>query len=145
MIKVGNIINSEKILLVEDNHDDIKLAQRAFSKGKFCENGYGLEIVKDGMEALEYFNRGNLPKFVLLDLKIPGKDGFEILEYIRSNDRTKFVPVIILTSSTEEKDIKSAYTLGANSYIRKPVDFNRFHELTQEVCSYWLKLNENPF
>jgi CheY-like chemotaxis protein len=80
----------------------------------------------------------------LLDLKIPRRDGFEVLKYIRSNDRTKLIPVIILTSSTEEKDIKRAYSLGANSYIRKPVDYKKFHNVTQEIGSYWLMLNENP-
>ena len=144
MIKVGIIISSDKILLVEDNPDDIKLARRAFDKCEFCADSCGLEVVSDGMEAVEYLNKGSLPKFILLDLKLPRMDGFEVLSYIRSNERTQLIPVIVLTSSTEEQDVKRAYGLGANSYIRKPVDFKRFHKVTQEIGSYWLRLNENP-
>jgi CheY-like chemotaxis protein len=101
-------------------------------------------VVKDGVEAVEHLNTTVLPKIILLDLKLPRMDGFEVLKYIRSNERTKLIPVIILTSSTEEQDVKRAYNLGANSYIRKPVDFKKFHEVTQKLGSYWLMLNENP-
>jgi two-component system response regulator len=144
LIKVGNIISSNIILLVEDNNDDIKLTQRAFNKCDYCLNSCNLEVVKDGVEAVEYLKTSVLPKIILLDLKLPRMDGFEVLKYIRSNKRTKLIPVIILTSSTEEKDVNRAYNLGANSYIRKPVDFKKFHELTQKLGSYWLMLNENP-
>jgi CheY-like chemotaxis protein len=101
-------------------------------------------VVKDGVEAVEYLKTNVLPKIILLDLKLPRMDGFEVLKYIRSNKRTKLIPVIVLTSSTEEQDVNRAYSLGANSYIRKPVDFKKFHELTQKLGSYWLMLNENP-
>lgn len=144
MIKVGNIISSDIILLIEDNPDDIKLTQRSFDKCEFYEDSCNLEVVKDGVEAVEYLNTGIIPKFILLDLKLPRMDGFEVLKYIRSNERTKLIPVIVLTSSTEEQDVKRAYGFGANSYIPKPVDFKRFHEVTQEIGSYWLILNENP-
>jgi CheY-like chemotaxis protein len=131
-------------LLVEDNPDDIKLTKRAFNKCDICADICNLEVVKDGVEAIEHLNTSILPKIILLDLKLPGMDGFEVLKYIRSNDRTKLIPVIILTSSTELNDIKRAYLLGANSYICKPVDFKKFNEVTLRLGSYWLMLNENP-
>ncbi len=132
------------ILLVEDNPDDIKLTKRAFDKCNFRENSHSLEVVKDGVEAVEYLNTSSLPKFLLLDLNLPRMNGFELLKYIRSNERTRLIPVILLTSSKNEQDVKRAYELGANSYIQKPVDFKRFHEVTQQLVSYWLMLNENP-
>lgn len=142
MIKDVDTISLEKILLVEDNPDDIKLTQRAFNKCNLCEDSYELVVVKDGAEAIEYLNTSVLPKLILLDLKLPKMNGFEVLDYIRSDERTKLIPVIILTSSREEKDVKKAYRLGANSYIRKPVNFNRFYKLTQEIGNYWLNINE---
>lgn len=142
MIKDVDTISLEKILLVEDNPDDIKLTQRAFNKCNLFEDSCELVVVKDGAEAIEYLNTSVLPKLILLDLKLPKMNGFEVLDYIRSNERTKLIPVIILTSSREEKDVKKAYRLGANSYIRKPVNFNRFYELTQEIGNYWLNINE---
>jgi CheY-like chemotaxis protein len=101
-------------------------------------------VVNDGAKAVKYLDKNILPEFVLLDLKLPVMDGFEVLKYIRSNDHTKLIPVIILTSSNEEGDIKKAYRLGANSYIRKPINFKKFHDLTQIIGRYWLELNENP-
>lgn len=144
MIKDVDTISLEKILLVEDNPDDIKLTQRAFGKCDFCKDTCQLVVVNDGSEAIEYLNTSVLPKLILLDLKLPKMNGFEVLDYIRSNERTKLTPVIILTSSKEEQDIKKAYYLGANSYIRKPVSFNRFYEVTQEIGTYWLNINEPP-
>jgi two-component system response regulator len=144
MIKGVDTISLEKILLVEDNPDDIKLTQRAFGKCAFCRDTCQLVVVKNGAEAIEYLNTSVLPKLILLDLKLPKMSGFEVLDYIRSNERTRLIPVIILTSSREEKDVKKAYCLGANSYIRKPVDFNRFYEVTQEIGTYWLSINELP-
>jgi CheY-like chemotaxis protein len=132
------------ILLVEDNPDDIKLTQRAFNKCNIFLNSYSLKVAKDGVEAVENLNTSSLPRFFLLDLNLPRMNGFELLKYIRSNESTKLIPVIILTSSTEEQDVKRAYLLGANSFIRKPIDFKKFHEVMQQIGSYWLMLNENP-
>ncbi len=132
------------ILLVEDNPDDIKLTQRAFNKSNIFLNSYSLKVAKDGVEAVENLNTSSLPTFLLLDLNLPRMNGFELLKYIRSNESTKLIPVIILTSSTEEQDVKRAYLLGANSFIRKPIDFKKFHEVMQQIGSYWLMLNENP-
>lgn len=140
---------SEKIiLLVEDNPDDEALTIRALKKNNIANR---VEVARDGVQALDYlFGTGthdgrdasHLPQIVLLDLKLPKVDGLEVLKRIRSDDRTKFVPVTILTSSKEEQDLITSYASGANSYIRKPVDFTQFTEAVRQLGMYWLVLNE---
>ena len=138
------------ILLIEDNPDDVALTIRAFQKNKITNR---VVVAEDGVEALDYiFRRGKfkdkdideIPASVLLDLKLPKLDGFEVLKSIRENEFTKFLPVVILTSSKEEQDIIKGYKNGANSYIRKPVDFEKFFEAVQTLGVYWLILNEPP-
>ncbi len=141
-------MKEKTILLVEDNQDDVALTLRAFGKHKIKNN---VIVVEDGEEALDYlFCKGKfaerkpdeLPSLVLLDLKLPKVDGFEVLKAIRKNESTKFLPVTILTSSKEEQDIVNSYSLGANSYIRKPVDFEKFFVAVETLGLYWLLLNE---
>ena len=138
------------ILLVEDNPDDVELTRRALKHGKIAND---LKIVCDGAEALDYlFADGNyadrdssdLPAVVLLDLKLPKVDGLEVLRRIRADERTKLLPVVILTSSKEEKDLVNGYSLGANSYVRKPVNFDEFADAVRQLGLYWLLLNEPP-
>ncbi len=138
------------ILLVEDNPDDVELALRALRRNNV---GNGVEVVKNGAEALDFFfgtgayaNRDTsvLPVVVLLDLKLPKIDGLEVLRRLRSDERTKLLPVVILTSSDEEQDIVQGYNLGANSYVRKPVDFDKFCEAVRQLKLYWSLLNEPP-
>ncbi len=138
------------ILLVEDNPNDVTLTERAFKKANILNK---LEIAKDGLQALDYlFGTGNwvgrdisvMPQVVLLDLKLPKIDGLEVLRRIRADARTKLLPVVILTSSNEEKDLIGGYSLGANSYIRKPVGFDQFAEAVRQLGLYWLLLNEAP-
>lgn len=137
------------ILLVEDNPDDVKLTLRAFKKSNILNE---VVVVRDGEEALQwlfregpYANRGGAePAVVLLDLKLPKIDGLEVLRRMRADERTKLLPVVILTSSKEEQDIVNGYKLGCNSYIRKPVDFDKFVEAVQQLGLYWLVLNEPP-
>ena len=140
------------ILLIEDNADDIKLTQRAFSKSKIAEQ-ISLEIAHGGNDALDFlFGEGAyvyrdtrvIPAIILLDLNLPRINGFQVLERIRADKRTKLIPVIVLTSSKEEQDVKKAYELGANSYIRKPVDFQKFSDVAQQLGLYWVSLNEPP-
>ena len=139
---------SNVILLVEDHPDDEELTRIAF---KECKIANELVVARDGQEALDYlFAAGKYsardvcdqPQVVLLDLKLPKVDGLEVLHRIRSDERTKFLPVVILTSSKEEKDMVAGYSLGANSYIQKPVDFNQFVEAVRQLGLYWLVLNE---
>lgn len=136
------------ILLVEDNPDDEALTLRAFSKNKIANP---VVVARDGVEALDYlFGTGNhagrdttiMPAVVLLDLKLPRIDGLEVLRRIRAHERTALLPVVVLTTSKEQQDILEAYRLGANSYIRKPVDFERFIQAVGLLGVYWLSLNE---
>jgi len=138
------------ILLVEDNPDDVKLTLRALKKSNILNE---VVVAEDGVEALEYlFGTGKfegrdkniLPQLILLDLKMPRMDGLEVLHRIRADERTKVLPVVILTTSSEDKDRIESYKLGANSYIRKPVDFNQFVEAVKQLGLYWLVLNEAP-
>ena len=141
---------AKTILLVEDNPSDIGLTKRALSKGHILNE---LIVVEDGQEALDYlFGTGaytardsaTLPALVLLDLKLPKVDGLEVLRRIRGDVRTKRLPVVVLTSSKEDQDIAVSYDLGANSYIRKPVDFVQFAEAVKNLGLYWLVINEVP-
>lgn len=137
------------ILLVEDNPDDVALTERAFKKNNIRNR---VVVATDGVEALDYvFGSGKyagqtlpLPQVVLLDLKLPRVSGLEVLKMIRTDERTKLLPVVILTSSKEEQDLIDGYNLGANSYIRKPVDFSQFLEAVKQLGLYWLVLNETP-
>jgi CheY-like chemotaxis protein len=135
------------ILLVEDNADDVLLTERALKKSHILNK----VVVRDGVEALEYlFGNGNwagrdlrvMPQVVLLDLNLPKIDGLEVLRKIRADNRTKLLSVVILTSSKEESDLINGYSMGANSYIRKPVNFNDFAEAIRQLGLYWLVLNE---
>lgn len=138
------------ILLVEDNPDDEALTVRALKKNKLLNE---LIVVRDGAEAIEYLfaegqyqNRdaNDLPGLVLLDLQLPKIDGFGVLKRMRENELTKFLPVVILTSSAEQEDILMGYGLGANSYVRKPVDFEEFIETVRQLGPYWLVTNQSP-
>ncbi|HMA82740.1 MAG TPA: response regulator [Candidatus Thermoplasmatota archaeon] len=130
-------------MLVEDNPDDVKLTKRAFKK-IIEEHEYSFQIATDGKQAIQHLRDSPIPRFILLDLKLPRLDGFEVMKFIRSYEPTKLVPVIVLTSSTEENDRIRIYNLGANSYIQKPVDYKSFLDVVQIISSYWIKLNENP-
>lgn len=133
------------ILLVEDNRDDEALTLRALGRGGITAGQ--VRIARDGQEALDYlFNCGfgALPAVVMLDLKLPKIDGLEVLRELRSDERTRQLPIVILTSSREEQDVARGYGFGANSYIRKPVDFNAFMEAVRQVGAYWTGLNERP-
>lgn len=138
------------ILLVEDNPDDEVLTLRALRKNNIKNQ---IVVAHDGVEAIDYLfgtgsykgrNPNDLPQVVLLDLKLPKLDGFEVLTKLRAGARTKLLPVVILTSSKEQQDIVHGYGLGANSYVRKPVDFEQFVEAVRELGLYWLVLNEKP-
>ena len=141
-------MNPKIILLVEDNPSDIGLTQRALAKSHVANE---LVVAEDGQEALDYlFATGKHtgrdvsqdPALVLLDLKLPGVDGLEVLRQIRADPRTSRLPVVILTCSREEQDVAQSYDLGANSYIRKPVDFTQFAQAVEHLELYWLVLNE---
>ncbi len=138
------------ILLVEDNPDDEALTLRAFKKHNITNE---VVVARDGAQALEYlFGTGRyagrdmelMPQLILLDLKLPKVDGLEVLGQIRADDRTRLLPVVVLTSSTEERDLVESYRLGANSYVRKPVDFNQFVEAARQLGLYWLLMNQPP-
>lgn len=138
---------SEKIiLLIEDNPDDEALTLRALKKNNIMNK---VMVAHDGAEALDYLfgpdsANNPIPQIILLDLKLPKVDGLEVLRRIRADERTKVYPVTILTSSREEQDLLTSYNLGANSYIRKPVDFTQFMAAVQQLGLYWLVLNELP-
>jgi CheY-like chemotaxis protein len=143
-------MKAKTILLVEDSPDDVILTVRAFKKGTIVNE---LVVAEDGAEALDYlFGAGKYadrdtdarPELILLDLKMPRVDGLEVLRRIRADERTKLQPVVILTTSSEDRDRIESYKLGANSYIRKPVDFNKFVDAVQQLGHYWLALNEAP-
>ena len=136
-----------EILLVEDNQDDVDLTLRAFRKSNIAND---VVVVRDGVEALEYlFTTGRyasrdpnaLPQVVLLDLNLPRVGGLEVLEQVRAHPKTTLLPVVILTSSIEERDLVNGYSLGANSYVRKPVDFEQFADAVKQLGLYWLLLN----
>lgn len=142
--------NNVEILLVEDNPEDVEITVRAFKKRNLTNK---IHVAEDGEEALEYiFATGayherdinHRPKVILLDLKLPKVDGLEVLRRIRADERTKQIPVVVLTSSQEERDIVESYKLGVNSYIVKPVDFAKFLDTVSELGLYWLLLNKSP-
>ena len=139
-----------EVLLVEDNPNDMELTLRALKKHKLTNK---VHVVKNGAEALDYIfatgeyagkNIADKPNFILLDLKLPKVDGLEVLRRVRSDERTKGIPIIVLTSSTEERDIIESYQLGVNSYIVKPIDFDKFIDAVSEVGLYWMLLNKPP-
>jgi two-component system response regulator len=141
---------SNIILLVEDNADDVELTLRAFRKSKVLNE---IVVVSDGVEALDYvFATGahagrdpkENPEVILLDLKLPKIAGLEVLRRLRADERTRRIPVVVLTSSNEERDILSSYDLGANSFVRKPVDFAQFVDAARQLGMYWLVMNEPP-
>jgi two-component system, response regulator len=143
-------MNKKLILLVEDNPDDVALTMLAFKKSNILNE---VVVAKDGVEALEYlFGTGKYegrdmnikPQLILLDLKMPKMDGLEVLQRMRSDERTKLLPVVVLTTSSEDKDRIESYKLGANSYIRKPVDFIQFAEAVRQLGLYWIVMNEAP-
>src|SRR5450631_3077632 len=141
---------NKTILLVEDNPDDAKLTLRAFKRNNMLNP---IVVVRDGVEALDFlFARGAhaeragkpLPTLIVLDLKLPKLDGLGVLKTIRVDERTKLIPVVVLTSSKEEQDLIHSYSLGANSYVRKPVDFAEFLEAVRVLGIYWLMMNQSP-
>lgn len=143
-------MKSKVILLVEDNPDDVKLTLRALKKSNILNE---VVLAEDGVEALDYlFGTGKhtgrdtrvQPQLVLLDLKMPKLDGLEVLQRLRGDERTRLLPIVVLTTSSEDKDRIESYKLGANSYVRKPVDFDQFVEAVRQLGLYWLVLNEAP-
>jgi two-component system response regulator len=145
-----NSENNTEILLVEDSRDDADLALHALRRENLANN---ISIVPDGEEALDFlFCRGSYadrsfehpPRLILLDLKLPKVDGMEVLRQIKGDERTRTIPVVMLTSSREERDLVDSYNLGANSYIQKPVDFEQFREVVKAVGLYWLVINQRP-
>ncbi len=145
-----NIDKPVEILLVEDNPSDVELTLHVLRRYNLTNH---IEIVHDGVEALDFVfctgayshrNIENGPKVILLDLKLPKVDGMEVLRRIKGDPRTKTIPVVVLTSSREERDIVESYQLGVNSYITKPVDFEQFVEAVRQLGFYWLLLNQSP-
>ena len=143
-------MRSRTILLVEDNPDDVELTLRAFEKSPITTH---IVVVRDGAEALDYLfltgvhagrDASPMPDLVLLDLKLPKIDGLEVLKRLRADERTRRLRVVILTSSKEDQDVVRSYDLGANSFVRKPVDFMEFVDAARQLGVYWLVLNESP-
>ena len=141
--------NTVEILLVEDNYDAVEFALLAFKQNNITNN---VHIARDGVEALEHLfgtvdgnnlRNGHL-QIILLDLKLPRVDGLEVLKKIKTHPKAKRIPVVVLTSSKEQKDMLESYNLGANSYIQKPADFHQFTEVISKICLYWLLLNRQP-
>lgn len=144
------VANAIEILLVEDNPSDLELALRALREHNLCNN---VHVARDGEEALDFIfcreefagRRANeLPRVILLDLKLPLVDGMEVLRQVRADPQTHHVPVVVLTTSTEERDVVESYALGVNSYITKPVDFDQFKDAMHVIGMYWLLLNRPP-
>jgi two-component system response regulator len=142
--------NEVELLLVEDDPNDVELALRALRKHKLANK---IHVVRDGEEALDFiFSRGTyahrasngLPRVILLDLKLPTVSGLEVLQAVKSDPRTRAVPVVVLTSSREQRDMVEGYRLGVNSYIQKPIDFNQFQTIIQDLGYYWLVVNQSP-
>jgi CheY-like chemotaxis protein len=144
------VANSVEILLVEDNPSDLELTLRALSEHHLCNS---IHVARDGEEALNFiFGReqfasrraDELPRVILLDLKLPLVDGMEVLRQVRAHPQTHRIPVVVLTTSTEERDVVESYALGVNSYITKPVDFDQFKDAMHVIGMYWLLLNRPP-
>lgn len=142
--------NQKSILLVEDNPDDIELTLRALEKNNIKNE---IIVAKNGVQALDFLfcagkhegrDPNEMPSLILLDLKLPKIDGLEVLRKIRADERTRLLPVVILTSSKEERDLFRGYSLGTNSYVRKPIDFNEFTKAVGLLGLYWLLINESP-
>ncbi len=140
-----------EILLVEDNPNDVELTLHAFRKHRLANR---IHVARDGAEALEYIfgsretvdgSPAHTPRMILLDLKLPKVDGLEVLQQLKSDARTRMIPVVVLTASSEERDIVESYQLGVNSYIVKPVDFEQFTQVAQQLGLYWLLLNHPPY
>jgi two-component system response regulator len=133
-------MTTSPVLLVEDDQDDIDVTLRAFRRAGLAD----IAIARDGVEALDYLHGGvcPLPRVVFLDLRMPRLDGFEVLKRVRGDPRTACLPVVVLTSSTEPDDLAAAYQAGANSYVRKTIDVDRFEDVAQQLGRYWLCVNE---
>jgi len=143
-------MNGKMVLLVEDNDDDVELTLRSFQKNKLSNK---VIVTRNGQEALDYLfaqgayaqrDRTEMPVLILLDLKLPKVDGLEVLHQIRTHPETKCIPVVVLTTSSQPKDKFESYSGGANSYIRKPVDFDQFMEVARQFGIYWLMVNDPP-
>lgn len=143
-------VKTQAVLLVEDNPEDVDLTLRAFRKNDFANP---IAVTRNGVEAFDYLNgtgafpgrdAADLPALVLLDLKMPRMGGLDLLRRIRSDERLRMLPVVVFSSSNEKRDLAQSYASGANSYVRKPIDFNRFTEAVRLIGLYWLALNEPP-
>lgn len=143
---MSTFVSLPPILLVEDNPMDLDLTLRAFNKKKFSNQ---VHVARDGEEALAFIPRWEsgetLPAVILLDINLPKVNGLEVLRRLKEHERFRRIPVVVLTSSREDKDLRTAYDLGVNSYIEKPVSFNKFMEVADHIELYWCVLNERPF